>query len=63
MLEVIISVLLTLALILVYDYFRIYKITVRMEEEIERLEGELAKLRLEMMKHVAEFKSEFRKIT
>lgn len=63
MLEVIISTLLCLALILIYDYLRVYKITLRMEEEIEKLEEDVAKLRLDMLKHVANFKSEFRKIT
>lgn len=63
MLEVIISTMLCLALILIYDYFRVYKITLRMEEEIEKLEEDVAKLRFDMLKHVTNFKSEFRKIT
>lgn len=63
MVEVIISTLVTLVLILIYDYFRVYKITVRMEEEIERLEEDVAKLRLDMLKHVSNFKAEFRKIS
>ena len=62
MIEVIISSLLTVALILIYDYFRVYKITVRMEEEIERLERDLSSIRMDMIKHVANFKSEFKKI-
>lgn len=63
MLEVIISVLLTLALILIYDYFRTYKITVRIEEEIERTEQNLAKIKMDMERHVANFKSQFNKFT
>lgn len=33
-----------------------------MEEEIERLERDLSSIRVDMMKHVANFKSEFKKI-
>lgn len=62
MLEVIISVLLTLALILIYDYVRVYKLTLRIEEELERIEADLVKIKVDMERHVANFKAEFRKI-
>ena len=62
MLEVIISVLLTLALILTYDYVRVYKLTLRIEEELERIETDLIKIKVDMERHVANFKAEFRKI-
>ena len=62
MLEVIIATLLTLALILIYDYVRVYKLTLRIEEELERVEADLAKIKVDMERHVANFKAEFKKI-
>jgi cell division protein FtsL len=62
MLEVIISTLLTVALILIYDYLRVYKLTLRIEEELDRIEADLTKIKVDMERHVANFKGEFRKI-
>jgi hypothetical protein len=61
MLEIIISSLVTVFFLLAYDYFRVYRITMRMEEEVDRLEDTIAQLKLQMDKHVDNFKMEIRK--
>lgn len=63
MLEIIISALVTVFFLMAYDYFRVYRITMRMEEEVDRLEDTIARLKFEMDKHVANFKSQFNKFT
>jgi hypothetical protein len=61
MLEIIISALVTVFFLLAYDYFRVYRINVRVEEEVDRLEDTIAQLKLQMDKHVDNFKMEIRK--
>jgi hypothetical protein len=61
MLEIIISSLVTVFFLLAYDYFRVYRITMRMEEEVDRLEDTIAQLKFQMDKHVDSFKMEIRK--
>jgi hypothetical protein len=61
MLEIIISSLVTIFFLLAYDYFRVYRITMRMEEEVDRLEDTIAQLKFQMDKHVDNFKMEIRK--
>jgi hypothetical protein len=63
MLEIIVSSLVAIFLMLTYDYYRVYRITMRMEEEVDRLEDTIARLKFEMEKHVANFKSQFNKFT
>ena len=63
MLEIIVSSLVAIFLVLAYDYFRVYRITMRMEEEVDRLEDTITRLKFEMDKHVANFKSQFNKFT
>ena len=50
-------------LMLAYDYFRVYRINMRVEEEVDRLEDTISKLKFEMEKHVANFKSQINKFT
>jgi hypothetical protein len=61
MLEIVISSLVTIFFLLAYDYYRVYRITMRMEEEVDRLEDTIAQLKLQMDKHVDNFKMEIRK--
>jgi hypothetical protein len=61
MLEIIISALVTVFFLLAYDYFRVYRITMRMEEEVDRLEDTITQLKFQMDKHVDNFKMEIRK--
>jgi len=63
MLEIIVSSLVAIFLMLAYDYFRVYRMSMRVEEEVDRLEDTIAKLKFEMDKHVANFKSQFNKFT
>ena len=63
MLEIIVSSLVAIFLVLAYDYFRVYRMSMRVEEEVDRLEDTIAKLKFEMDKHVANFKSQFNKFT
>ena len=63
MLEILVSSLVAIFIMLAYDYFRVYRITMRMEEEVDRLEDTIARLKFEMEKHVANFKSQFNKFT
>ncbi len=63
MLEILVSSLVAIFLLLAYDYFRVYRITMLMGEEVDRLEDTIAKLKFEMDKHVANFKSQFNKFT
>jgi cell division protein FtsL len=61
MLEIIVSSLVAIFLMLAYDYFRVYRINIRVEEEVDRLEDTIAQLKLQMDKHVDNFKMEIRK--
>ena len=63
MLEILVSSLVAIFLMLAYDYFRVYHMSMRVEEEVDRLEDTIAKLKFEMDKHVANFKSQFNKFT
>jgi branched-subunit amino acid aminotransferase/4-amino-4-deoxychorismate lyase len=63
MLEIIVSSLVAIFMMLAYDYFRVYRINMRVEEEVDRLEDTIARLKFEMDKHVANFKSQFNKFT
>jgi hypothetical protein len=61
MLEIIVSALVTVFFLLAYDYYRVYRITMRMEEEVDRLEDTITQLKFQMDKHVDNFKMEIRK--
>jgi hypothetical protein len=61
MLEILVSSLVAIFLMLTYDYYRVYRITMRMEEEVDRLEDTIAQLKFQMDKHVDNFKMEIRK--